>query len=43
MQACFVQNFIDGPKMRFVDASALPSMGITDFEHVKVLDEYRIA
>lgn len=33
---CFVQNFVDGEKLKYVDASKLPEMGVTDWEHVKV-------
>jgi len=33
---CFVQNFVDGEKLQYVDASKLPEMGVTDWEHIKV-------
>ncbi|XP_038073323.1 sterile alpha motif domain-containing protein 15-like [Patiria miniata] len=32
---CFTTNGIDGRKLILVDASHLPSLGITDFEHIK--------
>ena len=32
---CFKSNYIDGSKMILMDASALPKIGITDFEHIK--------
>eukprot|EP00049_Salpingoeca_infusionum_P008748 m.144129 g.144129 ORF g.144129 m.144129 type:complete len:88 (+) comp14113_c0_seq2:114-377(+) len=33
--ACFQANFIDGVKLKDVDASRLPQIGITDFKHLK--------
>lgn len=35
-QACFRENLINGRKLITVDASSLPRMGVTDFEHIKV-------
>lgn len=36
-RACFKDNLINGRKLITVDASSLPRMGITDFEHIKVI------
>ena len=33
---CFTNNFIDGQKLKDIDASTLPSIGIRDFDHMKV-------
>ena len=35
-QECFRANFIDGRQLINIDASSLPRIGVTDFEHVKV-------
>ncbi|XP_043552824.1 sterile alpha motif domain-containing protein 15-like [Chiloscyllium plagiosum] len=34
---CFVSNRITGRKLIFVNCSTLPRIGITDFEHIKVI------
>ncbi|XP_051876690.1 sterile alpha motif domain-containing protein 15-like [Pristis pectinata] len=34
---CFISNKISGRKLIFVNCSTLPSIGITDFEHMKVI------
>ncbi|XP_013418295.1 sterile alpha motif domain-containing protein 15-like [Lingula anatina] len=34
---CFVSNLIDGKKLILISASALPKIGITDFEHIKFI------
>ncbi|XP_067848232.1 sterile alpha motif domain-containing protein 15-like [Heptranchias perlo] len=34
---CFTSNKITGRKLIFVNCSTLPNMGITDFEHMKVI------
>ncbi|XP_072128123.1 sterile alpha motif domain-containing protein 15-like isoform X2 [Mobula birostris] len=34
---CFTSNKISGRKLIFVNCSTLPSIGITDFEHMKVI------
>ncbi|XP_029453513.1 sterile alpha motif domain-containing protein 15 isoform X2 [Rhinatrema bivittatum] len=34
-QDCFLENFITGRKLIFVNCSSLPQMGITNFEHMK--------
>uniref|UniRef100_A0A4W3HE67 SAM domain-containing protein n=1 Tax=Callorhinchus milii TaxID=7868 RepID=A0A4W3HE67_CALMI len=36
-QACFKSNRINGRKLIYVTASSLPNMGITDFQHIKVI------
>jgi len=36
LQACLLTNLIDGRKLIHVEAKALPNIGITDFEHIKV-------
>lgn len=35
-QACFRENFISGSKLIYMDASHLPKIGVTDFQHIKV-------
>lgn len=35
-QDCFVSNFINGRRLLLIDASSMPRIGITDFEHIKV-------
>ena len=35
-QEAFTANFINGAKLKHVNASSLPNMGITNFEHIKV-------
>lgn len=37
-EQCFVSNFIDGRKMINIDASSLPKLGVTNFEHIAVSD-----
>ena len=32
---CFTDNFIDGRKLRHINASSLPRIGICKFEHVR--------
>ncbi len=39
LQECFISNKIDGKKLILVNASALPKIGITDLEHIKVRHE----
>jgi len=34
---CFTSNFINGKKLIHMDASHLPKIGITDFEHIKTI------
>jgi hypothetical protein len=34
---CFRSNMINGRKLIRVDASTLPSMGITDYHHVRII------
>ncbi|XP_041070942.1 sterile alpha motif domain-containing protein 15-like [Carcharodon carcharias] len=34
---CFISNRITGRKLIFVNCSTLPRIGITDFEHMKVI------
>ncbi|XP_064625793.1 sterile alpha motif domain-containing protein 15-like [Lineus longissimus] len=36
---CFLTNLVNGRKLIQVDASALPRLGITDFEHIKVISK----
>ncbi|XP_057315292.1 sterile alpha motif domain-containing protein 15-like [Hydractinia symbiolongicarpus] len=36
-EQCFVSNFIDGRKMINIDASSLPKLGVTDFEHIALI------
>ncbi|XP_071505299.1 sterile alpha motif domain-containing protein 15-like [Diadema setosum] len=36
-RACFTTNLITGRKLILADASTLPSLGITDFEHIKFI------
>ncbi|KAJ7377299.1 ribosomal large subunit assembly [Desmophyllum pertusum] len=36
-RACFKDNLINGRKLINIDASSLPRMGVTDFEHIKVI------
>lgn len=38
-RACFTTNLITGRKLIIVDASTLPSLGITDFDHIKFIAE----
>ncbi|XP_055496257.1 sterile alpha motif domain-containing protein 15-like [Leucoraja erinacea] len=38
-QDCFASNGITGRKLIFVNGSTLPSIGITDFEHIKVISQ----
>lgn len=42
LQACFKDNLINGRKLITVDASSLPRMGITDFEHIKVCTKIKL-
>ncbi|KAM6171896.1 LOW QUALITY PROTEIN: sterile alpha motif domain-containing protein 15 [Erethizon dorsatum] len=37
---CFTANFISGNKLIHVNCSNLPQMGITDFEHMKVISRH---
>eukprot|EP00043_Microstomoeca_roanoka_P016817 m.173546 g.173546 ORF g.173546 m.173546 type:complete len:84 (-) comp16532_c1_seq1:349-600(-) len=32
---CFESNYINGEKLKYIDASRLPRLGITDFTHIK--------
>ncbi|CAC5399055.1 unnamed protein product [Mytilus coruscus] len=34
---CFKQNMINGRKLILIEASAFPNIGITDFEHIKMI------
>ncbi|XP_069771915.1 sterile alpha motif domain-containing protein 15-like isoform X2 [Narcine bancroftii] len=34
---CFISNRISGRKLIFINCSTLSSLGITDFEHMKVI------
>uniref|UniRef100_UPI00398F83F5 sterile alpha motif domain-containing protein 15-like n=1 Tax=Pristiophorus japonicus TaxID=55135 RepID=UPI00398F83F5 len=34
---CFLSNGITGKKLIFINCSTLPNLGITDFEHMKVI------
>lgn len=36
-EECFVANYINGRKLILIDATNLPKIGITDFEHIKQL------
>nr|XP_054775295.1 sterile alpha motif domain-containing protein 15-like [Lytechinus pictus] len=36
-KACFTTNLITGRKLIIVDASTLPRLGITDFDHIKFI------
>ncbi|KAK3091554.1 hypothetical protein FSP39_020771 [Pinctada imbricata] len=36
-RACITTNMIDGRKLITLDASHLPTIGITDFEHIKII------
>ncbi|XP_030069587.1 sterile alpha motif domain-containing protein 15 [Microcaecilia unicolor] len=36
-QGCFLENFITGRKLIFINSSNLPQLGITDFEHIKAI------
>ncbi|GFN76397.1 sterile alpha motif domain-containing protein 15-like [Plakobranchus ocellatus] len=36
-KACFLTNMIDGRKLCCIHASAFPRIGITDFEHIKII------
>ncbi|KAL8604755.1 hypothetical protein ACOMHN_017714 [Nucella lapillus] len=35
--SCFTTNLIDGRKLIRIEASAFPRIGITDFEHIKII------
>ncbi|XP_005986596.1 sterile alpha motif domain-containing protein 15 [Latimeria chalumnae] len=35
--ACFTENKINGRKLIYVNGSHLPQLGITDFEHIKII------
>ncbi|XP_038192543.1 sterile alpha motif domain-containing protein 15 [Arvicola amphibius] len=37
---CFTANFINGPKLIYVNCSNLPQMGITDFEDMKTISRH---
>ncbi|KAK7907235.1 hypothetical protein WMY93_015847 [Mugilogobius chulae] len=37
---CFTENFISGRKLIHVNYSNLPKLGITDFEHIKVISAH---
>lgn len=37
---CFTENFITGRKLIYVDCTNLPKLGITDFEHMKVISAH---
>lgn len=37
---CFTANFISGKKLIHVNCSNLPQMGITDFEHMKIISRH---
>lgn len=36
LQIIFKENNIDGKKLIFINCQTLPSMHITDFDHIKV-------
>ena len=36
LQDCFRENHISGRKLIWMDASHLPNIGVTDFQHIKV-------
>lgn len=36
---CFVSNYITGRRLIIMDASALPKIGIYDFEHIKMITQ----
>lgn len=36
-RSCITENRINGRKLIRIDASALPKIGITDFEHIKIV------
>ena len=36
-RACFEKNLVSGKHLILMDASALPKIGITDFQHIKVI------
>eukprot|EP00039_Didymoeca_costata_P020526 m.341587 g.341587 ORF g.341587 m.341587 type:complete len:128 (-) comp20225_c0_seq1:17-400(-) len=36
-KSCFVENGISGKRLMTVNASKLPKLGITDFEHIKCI------
>ncbi|XP_051951649.1 sterile alpha motif domain-containing protein 15-like [Xyrauchen texanus] len=36
-KACFSENFITGRKLIYVNCFYLPRLGITDFQHMKVI------
>ncbi|XP_076463023.1 sterile alpha motif domain-containing protein 15-like [Babylonia areolata] len=36
-KSCFTTNMIDGRKLIRIEASAMPRIGITDFEHIKII------
>ncbi|KAK7101339.1 sterile alpha motif domain-containing protein 15-like [Littorina saxatilis] len=36
-KSCFTTNMIDGRKLIRIEASAFPRVGITDFEHIKII------
>ncbi|XP_041358350.1 sterile alpha motif domain-containing protein 15-like [Gigantopelta aegis] len=38
-KACFTNNLIDGRRLVMVEASAFPKIGITDFEHIKIISK----
>ena len=35
-QECITENMINGRRLLHIDASHLPNIGVTDFEHIKV-------
>eukprot|EP01147_Barroeca_monosierra_P010692 gene10693-2791_t len=36
---CFVKNVVDGRKLRSIEASTLPQLGITDFKHIQEISQ----
>ncbi|XP_052775199.1 sterile alpha motif domain-containing protein 15-like [Mya arenaria] len=36
-RSCIAENMIDGRKLIHLEASHLPNIGITDFEHIKIV------
>ncbi|XP_072552955.1 sterile alpha motif domain-containing protein 15-like [Salminus brasiliensis] len=38
--ACFTENLITGKKLIYVNCCYLPRLGITDFEHMKVISAH---
>ncbi|XP_053545231.1 sterile alpha motif domain-containing protein 15 [Bombina bombina] len=38
-EECFTENCINGRKLIHINCSTLPQMGVTDFEHMKIISQ----